>query len=51
MKLNLTIDGEKIPTNGFVESIISNIIIAAVGSLHGVNGNWKDISIELHREE
>ena len=51
MKLKLTVDGEKVPANGFVESIIFNIISAAIGSLHGVSKDWKDMSIELHNEE
>ncbi len=51
MKLNLTVDGEKVPTNGFVESIIFNIITATVGSLHGVSKEWKDMTLELHNDE
>jgi len=51
MKLKLTVDGKKVPTNGFVESIIFNIINAAIGTLHDVSKEWKDMSIELHNEE
>lgn len=51
MKIELVIDGRKIPTNEFVTKILSNVIGAIVESLHGIDENWKEISLKIEKEE
>jgi len=47
MKVELLVDGKKIDLNGFVEEILSGIIVGAVTSLRGVENKWKQIEIKV----
>jgi hypothetical protein len=50
MKIELSIDGRKIPMNEFVQKIVGNVIKAMVETLHTINPEWKEISIHIERE-
>lgn len=50
MKIELSVDGRKIPMNEFVQKIVGNVIKAMVETLHTINSEWKDISIHIERE-
>lgn len=45
----LEVDGKNIPMNDFVRKILCGMITGSVGSLRGVEDNWKTISIGLKR--
>lgn len=51
MKIELLVDGRKIPMNEFVQKIVGNVIEAMVETLHTVDGDWKEISIHVEKEE
>ena len=51
MKIELLVDGRKIPMNEFVQKIIGNVIKAMVETLHTVDGEWKEISLHVENEE
>lgn len=50
MKIELSVDGRKIPMNEFVQKIVGNVIKAMVETLHTINPEWKEISIHIERE-
>ncbi len=45
----LEVDGKNIPMNDFVRKILFGMIAGSVGSLRGVEDNWKTISIGLKK--
>ena len=51
MKIELLVDGRKIPMNEFVQTIVGNVIKAMVETLHSIDGNWKEISIHIEQGE
>ncbi|WP_200895052.1 MULTISPECIES: hypothetical protein [unclassified Methanosarcina] len=50
MKIELSVDDRKIPTNEFVQKILGNVIKAMVESLHTIDDEWKEISIKVEKE-
>jgi hypothetical protein len=51
VKIELLVDGRKIPMNDFVQKIVINVIKAMVETLHTIDSGWKDISIHIERDE
>jgi hypothetical protein len=51
MKIELMVDGRKIPMNEFVQAIVGNVIKAMVETLHTINSDWKEISIHIEKDE
>jgi hypothetical protein len=51
MKIELSVDGRKIPMNDFVQKIIVNVIKAMVETLHTIDSEWKEISIHIEKDE
>lgn len=51
MKIELLVDGRKIPMNEFVQTIVGNVIKAMIETLHTIDGNWKEISIHIEQDE
>jgi len=49
MSLNakLSVDGEEIDLNEFVEKILSGTVAGAVASLRGIKKDWKTIEIRV----
>lgn len=47
MEVELIVDGEEVPMNAFVQSIIAGMVRGAVETLDGVDSSWNDISIKL----
>lgn len=50
MKIELSVDGRKIPMNEFVQKIIINVIKAMIETLHTINSEWKEISIHIEKD-
>jgi len=50
VKIELSVDDRKIPTNEFVQKIVGNVIKAMVESLHTIDDEWKEISIKVEKE-
>jgi hypothetical protein len=50
MDVEITVDGEEIPLNEFVEQIIGNMVVGGVESLKGVDENWNNISINIEKD-
>ena len=50
MKIELSVDDRKIPTNEFVQKIVGNVIKAMVETLHTIDDEWKEISIKVEKE-
>jgi hypothetical protein len=50
VKIELSVDDRKIPTNEFVQKILGNVIKAMVESLHTIDDEWKEISIKVEKE-
>jgi len=44
LKIELLVDGRKIPMNDFVQKIVGNVIQAMVETLHTIDSRWKEIS-------
>jgi hypothetical protein len=49
MGMKLKVDGKEVPLNEFVEKFMSGSITGAVGSLKGINEDWKKIEIEIKK--
>jgi hypothetical protein len=47
LNARLSIDGEEVDLNEFVEKILGGTIVGAVTSLRGVKKDWKKIAIEV----
>ncbi|GFO97215.1 uncharacterized protein ig2599ANME_1415 [groundwater metagenome] len=45
----LEVDGKNIPMNGFVRKILSGMITGSLGTLHGVEEDWKTLNISLKK--
>ena len=50
MTVKLKVDGKDIPINEFVESILGGSIVGAVSTLHGIDGDWGKIEIQIQRQ-
>lgn len=51
VKIELSVDGRKIPMNEFVQKIVVNVIRAMVETLHTIDSGWKDISIHIEKDD
>jgi hypothetical protein len=51
VKIELLVDGRKIPMNDFVQKIVGNVIQAMVETLHTIDGRWKEISIHIEKDD
>ena len=51
MKIELLVDGRKIPMNDFVQKIVGNVIQAMVETLHTIDSRWKEISIRVEKDD
>jgi len=49
METELIVDGEKVPINEFVQKILGKMVGGAVETLHGVEGEWKEVSLTIKR--
>jgi len=49
LTLKLKVDGNDIPLNEFVESILNGTITGAVNSLKGIKEDWKKIEISIQK--
>jgi len=47
--VKLKVDGKDIPINEFVENILTGTVVGAVTTLHGIEGNWRKIEIQIER--
>jgi hypothetical protein len=47
LKMKLTVDGEEIPLNEFVERILTGMVVGGVGALKGIKEDWEKIEIEV----
>ena len=47
MKMKLVIDGEEIPLNDFVGSILTGVMVGGVSALKGIKEDWKKIEIDV----
>jgi len=45
----LTIDGEEVELNEFVNRILGGTIVGAVTSLRGIKKDWKEINISVSK--
>jgi hypothetical protein len=50
MKVELNVDGKKVPMNKFVQKIIGSAIKGMVSTLDGV-GPWKTLEIKVGQDE
>lgn len=51
VKIELLVDGRKIPMNDFVQKIVVNVVKAMVETLHTIDSGWKEISIHIEKDE
>jgi hypothetical protein len=51
MKIELSVDGRKIPMNDFVQKIVVNVIKAMVETLHTIDSEWKELYIHIEKNE
>jgi hypothetical protein len=49
VKIELLVDGRKVPMNEFVEKIVGNVIQAMVETLHTIDSGWNEISIHIEK--
>ncbi|MBN1322491.1 MAG: hypothetical protein JW986_00615 [Methanotrichaceae archaeon] len=49
MKVELKIDGSDIPLSGFPQEILGNVVASMAETLHGVDPNWREITIKVDR--
>lgn len=49
MEVELTVDGKDIEINHFVQKILGAMASSSVETLHGVDPEWKDITIRLKK--
>ena len=50
MKVELVIDGRKVPMNDFVSKVFTNVVGGVVECLHGIDENWKEVSLKIEKE-
>lgn len=51
MKVELVVDGKKIPLNRFVQKILGSGVVGMVGTLDSVEGSWKTIELKIEEGE
>lgn len=49
MDVKLRIDDEEIDMNAFVEKMLGGMVVGAVSSLRGYEGDWEKIKIEIKK--
>ncbi|UGV40740.1 hypothetical protein J7W08_11955 [Methanococcoides orientis] len=49
MEVELTVDGNDIEINHFVQKILGAMTSSSVETLHGVDENWKNLTIKLKK--
>lgn len=49
MTVKLKVDQTEIPLNQFVENILSGTILGAIGTLRGIDEDWKKIEIKIEK--
>ena len=49
MKVEITVDGEKIPLNAFVQAMLGGGLVGAIGSLNGIDPDFKNVKISVDR--
>ncbi|MCD4808076.1 hypothetical protein [Methanococcoides alaskense] len=49
MEVELTVDGKNIEINHFVTEILAAMTGSSVETLHGVEEDWKEMTIKLKR--
>ena len=47
MEVRVIVDGEEIPLNEFVKTILAGTFVGTVTSLRGIRKEWKEIKIEI----
>jgi hypothetical protein len=47
LRMKLVVDGEEIPLNDFVETILTGVMVGGVNALKGIKEDWKKIEIEV----
>jgi hypothetical protein len=47
----LIVDGERVPTNQFVQDIFAGIISGVLLSIHGVRDDWKLAEVKITRAD
>jgi len=50
VKIELVIDGKKVPMNDFIRKIFTNTVGAMVECLHGIDENWTEISLKIEKD-
>jgi hypothetical protein len=45
--MKLVVDGEEIPLNDFVETILTGVMVGGANALKGIKEDWKKIEIEV----
>lgn len=51
MKVELIVDGKKIPMNKFVQKFVGSTVKGMVETLDDVDASWKKVSIQLEKDE
>lgn len=51
MRIELSVDGRRIPMNDFVQNIVVSVVKAMVETLHTIDNGWKEISIHIEKDE
>ncbi|MDY6959052.1 MAG: hypothetical protein SVK08_07815 [Halobacteriota archaeon] len=49
LKVEVTIDGENIPLNAFVQAMLGGGLVGAIGPLSGVDPDFKNVKISVDR--
>jgi hypothetical protein len=47
LEVKVLVDGEEIPLNEFVKTILAGTFVGAVTSLRGIRKEWKELKIEI----
>jgi hypothetical protein len=47
LEVKVLVDGEGIPLNEFVKTILAGTFVGAVTSLRGIRKEWKEIKVEI----
>ena len=50
MKIELLVDGKKVPMNDFIRKIFPSTVEAMVQCLHGNDESWKEISLKIEKD-
>ncbi|MCM1985745.1 MULTISPECIES: hypothetical protein [Methanococcoides] len=51
MEVELTVDGKNIEINHFVTEILAAMTGSSVETLHGVEEDWKEMTVKLKRSK